>query len=181
MKVTLRRIVATATALFLCIGPGLAAPSAPADLAGRIFDSDFRTPATGLTVQALAEGEKTPTASASTDDAGRFRLADVPRGDYTLVFLDEAGTARAATRVEAGTRQGEHLMLALPEVAPGQTEEEDDDGGILAWISSPTGATITMVAGAVVLAVLVDEAVGDDDDDLDLPPPDVSPSSPGDE
>jgi hypothetical protein len=180
MKVTLRRIVATATALFLCLGPGLAAPSAPADLAGRIFDSDFRSPATGLTVQALAEGEKTPTASASTDDAGRFRLADVPRGDYTLVFLDEAGTARAATRVEAGTRQGEHLMLALPEVAPGQTEE-DDDGGILAWISSPTGATITMVAGAVVLAVLVDEAVGDDDDDLDLPPPDVSPSSPGDE
>jgi hypothetical protein len=170
------RTLCVLVTLSLALAPSfvLAERGATADLEGRLFESDFSTPAAGLDVSLIPEDGEKPLATTQTDEKGGFSLS-APEGAYVLLFATEDGTPRAARRVVAEPGVRRQLTLAIPPVAPAQTEEGEGGGS---WISTPTGATITMVVAAVALAIAVDEIVDDDESE-----PDLSPESfpPGDE
>lgn len=181
-----RNTLALVTALALATAPTLvnAAPvAATSRLGGRIFAADRRTPAAGLTVQAVPEGAKEPRSETTTDRTGRFQLHGVPAGEYLLVMLDASGTPIAAAPVTAAG-PGTDVVLALPapnSLAPAVEEEEEDEGtseeqgedggrsGFAVWVSTPTGATITLVSAATLLAIGAKQLTDDDDDRKDYP------------
>jgi hypothetical protein len=178
----------------LVLGPIPASLSAPAltRISGRVFDHDLVTPAADLTVQAIPENAKAPLASGQTDHRGRFRLQGLPADNYILLLSDAAGAPVAAARVETRTASSRIVTLALPETPPegaappagGSASKpsekkgtvEKKHRGILAWISTPVGATVALVAGAVVLAAIANQATKDKKDNINEFP--ITPTSP---
>ena len=165
----------------LVVAP-LTATAAPREtgetLAGRVFASDLETPLAGVSVQLAPEGEKRLVAETMTDDAGRFTLDGLEKRLYTVVLLDQQARPLAAARVDLAEHQ--EIALALPEARPGEgaaaPAQSGGGGGILAWLSTPVGATVALVAGATVVAVAADSLTDDNPEREDLPP--VSESQP---
>ena len=158
LVVTLCLALAAGTAL-----PALAAsaPTGEAHLAGSVFGPDLRTPATGLEVRVLPAGEKRPIARTVTDRRGRFDAGRLPAGEYLLVLLrDGEPQPVAAARVTARAGEDRPVVLALPgaeaaEAAPASSS------GLAAWIATPLGATVALVAAAVVIGVAADSMADD--------------------
>lgn len=161
------KVLALAIVLTLLfpVPAALAAPAA-ARIEGRVFDTDLVSPAAGLAVQAYAEGAKAPLVTALTGKDGRFRLGAVPAGNYVLVLADGAGKPLAAAPVATKSGQRAKVNLAL---APAQSST----GGQKGFFQSTGGAIVTIVASAVVLALLADSLL---DEDEAPPPAPVSPS-----
>lgn len=173
-----------ASALALAPSLALAAPVQSSAVSGRIFAADLRTPVAGLSVQAVPNGAKEPLARATTDARGRFQLQGIPAGRYLLVLYDAQGAALAAAPIVA-EKAAMSVTLALPEagsLAPGQTgaapgdETPAEKDGFSAWISSPTGATIALLAGAILIAIGTDQLTNDDTDTKEIPASPASPS-----
>lgn len=196
MNFRLRSLLACVLALALILGqiPAvLAAPAANARISGRVFETDLTTPAADLVVQAYPEGRPAPLAAGRTDEKGRFLLKGLPAGSFVVLLVTEQGQALAATRVQMNNDEHKKLLLALPqetgEKPPEGAEKPPEAGekppaeaeaaapeektGILSWMSTPLGATVTIVAAALVLAVVADELTSDSP-----PPPPVTPTSP---
>jgi len=175
MPLGLRSFLAAVLCLALAAGtlpPVLAAPAASRDahLAGAVFGADLRTPAKGLEVRALPSGEKTPVATAVTDRRGRFDLGDLPAGEYLLVLVrPEEEIPVAAARVTARTGDATPVVLALPG-ADAPAEAPAASSGFAAWIATPIGATVTLVAAAVVIAVGADSLSDNTETREDEPP-----------
>ncbi len=182
-----RTMLALVTAFALAVAPTLviAAPAAATiNLDGRVFAADRTTPAAGLTVQAVPDGAKEPRAQTTTDRTGRFHLLGMPAGEYLLVLLDASGTPLAAAAVTA-EGPASSVVLALPgtdplapafasdenqeEQATAEPGDDSDDSGFAVWVSSPVGATITLVAAATILAVGARQLTKDDNDKKDIP------------
>jgi hypothetical protein len=164
----------------LVVAP-LAATAAPREagetLAGRVFASDLETPLAGVSVQLAPKGEERLVAQTVTDDAGRFALDGLDKRLYTIVLLDDRSQPLAAAHVDLAQHQ--EIALALPEARPGEgaaAPAQAGGGGILAWLSTPVGATVALVAGATVVAVTADSLTDDNPEREDLPP--VSESQP---
>ncbi|GAB4371070.1 MAG: hypothetical protein Kow0062_06320 [Acidobacteriota bacterium] len=157
------------------VAPTLAAPTpAPAVLEGRVLSPDLSEPMPDLAVSAIPEGAKEPVARAATDEKGRFAFEGLAAGRYILLLESAPGTPVAAAPVEALAGKRQRITLALPAVAPAQAGGK---GGFGAWVSTPVGATITAVVSAIIVGVLVDSALGDDEEQQDLSP--VAPPSNG--
>jgi hypothetical protein len=159
MRTVHRSLLAPALALALAVAPSLAlaAPALSSAVSGRILAADLKTPAAGLSVQAVPDGAKEPLARATTDARGRFQLEGLPAGRYLLVLYDAQGAPLAAAPIVA-EQATMSVTLALPKpgtLAPGQAEGEKKDdekkddkeaaaatkSGFSAWVSSPTGAS----------------------------------------
>ncbi len=175
MTLGLRSFLAAVLCVALSAGAPLAvlaapAPARDAHLAGSVFGADLRSPAAGLEVRALPAGGKTPVATAVTDRRGRFDLGDLPAGEYLLVLVrPEEKAPVAAARVTAHRGDATPVVLALPgakapEGAPAASS------GIAAWIATPLGATVTLVAAAVVIAVAADSVSDNSETRTDEPP-----------
>ena len=176
-----------ASALALAPSLALAAPAQSSAVSGRIFAADLKTPAAGLSVQAVPDGAKEPLARATTDARGRFQLQGIPAGRYLLVLYDAQGAALAAAPIVA-EKAAMSVTLALPKpgsLAPGQTGEapkEESEGeaatksGFAAWISSPSGATIALLAGATLVAIGADQLTDDDTDTEEISTSPVLPA-----
>jgi hypothetical protein len=193
MRTVHRSLLALALAFALALAPSLAlaAPALSSAVSGRIFASDLKTPAAGLSVQAVPDGAKEPLARATTDARGRFRLLGIPAGRYLLVLYDAQGAALAAAPIVA-EKAALSVTLALPppgSLAPGQTEGEKKDekkddaeatvetkSGFSAWVSTPTGATIVLLASATLVAIGADQLTNDDTETEELSSP--SPTLP---
>ncbi len=191
MRTVHRSMLALALACALAVAPSLAlaAPALSSAVSGRIVAADLRTPAVGLSVRAVPDGAKEPLAQATTDARGRFQLQGIPAGRYLLVLYDAQGAPLAAAPIVA-EKATMTVTLALPApgtLAPGQTEGEQKDdekkdeaavatkSGFSAWVSSPTGATIVLLASAVLVAVGADQLT---DDDTDTDEISASPATP---
>jgi hypothetical protein len=155
----------------------VAAPqTADRSLDGRVFSADLRTPLAGVFVQVTDQDERELLVETVTDDAGRFRVDGLDARTYTIVLLDEQSTPLAAAEVDVARH--EQVSLAVPEARPGEagTAPAQAGGGgggggrILAWLSTPVGATVAMVAGAAVVAVTADSLTDDNPEREDLPP-----------
>ena len=183
MRTVHRSMLALALAFALAVAPSLAlaAPALSSAVSGRIFAADLKTPAAGLSVQAVPEGAKEPLARATTDARGRFQLQGIPAGRYLLVLYSGQGEPLAAAPIVA-EQPAMSVTLALPppgSLAPGQTEEtpkkEDSSteaapkSGFSTWVSSPTGATIVLLASAILVAVGADQLTNDDTDTKEIP------------
>ncbi len=163
--------------LGLAAGPlpvALAAPaSSSSAVTGRVFQPNLTAPAADLTVQAYPDGAKAPVASVTTDAKGRFELNALPAGHYVLLLSNKQGPV-AATKIETreGTRQ--ELTLALPDRKPGEGSMAPAaaHGGFAAWLATPVGATVAVVATAVVVSVGAHQITKDDN----KTEPPVSPS-----
>ncbi len=163
--------------LGLAAGPlpaAFAAPSTtPSAVVGRVFQPNLVSPAADLTVQAYPDGAKAPVASVTTDAKGRFELHALPAGHYVLLLSTKQGPV-AATKIE--TREGtrEELTLALPDRKPGEGSMAPGatHGGFAAWLATPVGATVAVVATAVVVSVGAHQITKDDNKSE----PPVSPS-----
>jgi hypothetical protein len=194
MRTVHRTLLALALAFAVAVAPSvaLAAPASASAVSGRIFAADLKTPAAGLSVQALPDGAKEPVARTTTDLQGRFAMQGLPAGRYLLVLYDAQGSPLAAAPLVAD-KAAMTVTLALPAadvLAPGQTaegekkeegEKKGDEAaattrsGFSAWVSSPTGATIVLLASAVVIAVAADQLTNDDTDTDEIT---ASPSEP---
>lgn len=191
MRTVHRSMLALALACALAVAPSLAlaAPALSSAVSGRIVAADLRTPAAGLSVRAVPDGAKDPLAQATTDARGRFQLQGIPAGRYLLVLHDAQGAPLAAAPIVA-EQAAMTVTLALPApgtLAPGQTEGEKKDdekkdeaeaatkSGFATWVSSPAGATIVLLASAVVVAVGADQLTDDDTDTNEIP---ASPAAP---
>jgi hypothetical protein len=194
MRTVHRSLLAPALAIALAVAPSLAlaAPALSSAVSGRILAADLKTPAAGLSVQAVPDGAKEPLARATTDARGRFQLEGLPAGRYLLVLYDAQGAPLAAAPIVA-EQATMSVTLALPKpgtLAPGQAEGEKKDdekkddkeaaaatkSGFSAWVSSPTGATIVLLASAILVAVGADQLTNDDTDTKEISPP--SPTLP---
>ncbi|MBP7147040.1 MAG: carboxypeptidase regulatory-like domain-containing protein [Acidobacteria bacterium] len=163
------------TAAIVCGSlPALAATAPTAAVRGRVFSADLKTPAPGLMVQAIPDQGGDPLAQATTDAKGRFALAGLPDGTYVLLLSDGKGAPMAAARVTANAGKTETVALALPEKT-GTTTLAPSARRLGAWISTPLGATVTLVAAAVVIGLAADDLTDDDESRENLPP--VSPST----
>jgi hypothetical protein len=188
MRTVHRNLLAVALAFALALAPSLAlaAPEHSSAVSGRVFAADLKTPAAGLSVQAVPDGAKEPLARATTDPRGRFQLQEIPAGHYLLVLYDAQGAPLAAAPIVA-EKAAMSITLALPEpgsLAPGQTEEPKKDepateaapkSGFSTWVSSPVGATVVLLASATIIAVGADQLTNDDTDTTEIP---VSKSRP---
>jgi hypothetical protein len=194
MRTVHRTLLALALAFAIAVAPSvaLAAPASASAVSGRIFAADLRTPAAGLSVQALPDGAREPVARATTDIQGRFALQGLPAGRYLLVLYDAQGTPLAAAPLVAD-KAAMTVALALPapdalapaQTAEGETKKDDEKkdeeaaattkSGFSAWVSSPTGATVVLLASAVVVAVAADQLTNDDTDTNEIT---ASPSEP---
>lgn len=184
MKPVHRSSLVPALAFALALAPSLAlsAPAPSSAVSGRVFTADLKTPAVGLSVQAVPDGAKDPLVRATTDARGRFQLQGIPAGRYLLVLSDAQGTPLAAAPLTAD-KPAMSVTLALPKagsLAPGQSEtpaeETEVESGFGTWISSPTGATVTLLAATILVAVGVDQLTDDDTDTEEISPP--SPTLP---
>ncbi|UCF67154.1 MAG: hypothetical protein JSV80_15465 [Acidobacteriota bacterium] len=176
-----RRYLALIAALGLACGPWLAVAApmpSPALLSGRVFTADLSEPAAGLRVQAIPEGADAPFAKTATDEAGKFEFTEIPGGEYILLLTSREGEALAATRIAAPPGCQRHVTLALPQLEPGSSPvapAQSGGGGFAAWISTPLGATISLVVAAVVVSLIGDELT-DDDEVFENRPPPATPS-----
>ena len=191
-----RSLLACVLTLALILGqiPAVfAAPAASSRISGRVFETDLITPAADLLVQAYPEGQPAPLAAGRTDEKGRFLLKGLPAGSFVVLLVTEQGQALAATRVQMNNDEHRKLLLALPQESaekPPESAEKPPEvgekppegaeaatpakkGGILSWMSTPVGATVTIVAAALVLSVAADELTSSSP-----PPPPVTPTSP---
>jgi hypothetical protein len=151
----------------------VAAPqAAERSLDGRVFAADLKTPLAGVSVQVTDQQERQLLAQTVTDDEGRFRVDGLDARTYTIVLVDEQSTPLAAAEVDVARH--EQVSLAVPEVRPGEAgtapAQASGGGGLLAWLSTPVGATVAMVAGAAVVAVSADSLTDDNPEREDLPP-----------
>jgi broad specificity phosphatase PhoE len=175
-----RRQLSALLVVALVVAPATvtAAPKEAGEtLAGRVFASDLETPLAGVSVQLAPKGEQQLAAETVTDEAGRFAVEGLERGLYTVVLLDEQATPLAAAHVDLAQHQ--EIALALPEARPGEgaaAPAQQSQGGIKAWLSTPVGATVALVAGATVVALAADSLTDDNPEREDLPP--VSESQP---
>lgn len=181
MRTVQRNLLALALAFALALAPSfaLAAPALSSAVSGRIFAADLKTPAAGLSVQAVPDGAQEPVARATTDARGRFQLQGIPAGSYLLVLFDAQGTPLAAAPIVA-EKAAMSITLALPKpdpLAPGQTDEAKKDppaaepatkSGFAAWVSSPVGATVVLLGSAIVVAVGADQLTNDDTDTTEI-------------
>lgn len=160
----------------------LAAVASPADaertLDGRVFEADLETPMAGVSVQVTDQAKRELLAKAVTDDEGRFHLEGLEARAYTLVLLDADSQPLAAAEVDVARHS--EVALAVPEARPGEGQAAPGQsgatgGGIAAWLASPVGATVALVAGATVVAVAAESATDDDEPAAEVP---VSPSEP---
>jgi hypothetical protein len=189
MRTVHRNLLATALAFALALAPSfaLAAPELSSAVSGRVFAADLKTPAAGLSVQAVPDGAKEPLARATTDLRGRFQLQEIPAGRYLLVLFDAQGVPLAAAPIVA-EKAATTITLALPEpdsLAPGQAEEAPKDetnveagakSGFSTWVSSPVGATVVLLASATIVAVGADQLTNDDTDTEETTASKSSPS-----
>jgi hypothetical protein len=189
MRTVHHRSLALVTAFALAAAPSLviAAPATTSSVSGRVYAADLKTPAAGLTVQAVPDGAKEALARSTTDARGRFQLQGLPAGKYLLVLLDEAGTPLAAAP-HVMAQANSSVTLALPPpgaLAPAQSEEKkegepetkkSEKSGFATWVSTPAGATIVLVASAVLVAWGADQLTDDDPDTVEIPA--TSPSLP---
>ncbi len=165
-----RALVAFAASVAIVLGQVplvVAAPTSLSKVTGRVFATDLVTPAASLTVQAIPDGAKEPAGTTQTDAKGRFRLSDLPAGRYLLLLSDASGSPVAATPVVTRAGERQDLTLALPDRKPGETATAPGaalKGGLWAWLSSPVGATVALVGGAVVLAAGAKSATDSDDE-----------------
>ena len=189
MNLRPRSLLACVLTLALILGqiPAvLAAPAANSRISGRVFETDLITPAADLVVQAYPEGKPAPLAAGRTDEKGRFLLKGLPAGSFVVLLVTEQGQALAATRVQMNNDEHKKLLLALPQESAEKPPEGGEKppegaeaatpakkGGILSWMSTPVGATVTIVAAALVLSVAADELTSSTP-----PPPPVTPTSP---
>ncbi|MDQ7006457.1 MAG: carboxypeptidase-like regulatory domain-containing protein [Acidobacteriota bacterium] len=178
MNIPIRRSLTVLLAGLVALGPlfTLAEPSdATHPLAGRVFASDLRTPMPDVLVQAIPEGAKEAVARATTDRRGRFRFRALPDGDYTLVLFDDHGSPLAAAPISASTAAAGEVALALPALRPGESGTAPAAAGATAvWLATPLGATVTLLASAIIIAVAADDVTGDNPTRRDLPPPSQS-------
>jgi hypothetical protein len=158
----------------------LAVPAHSTAVRGRVFATDMATPLAGMTVQAFPEGSAVAVAEALTDGSGRFRLAGLQPGQHLLLLSDPAGEAVAAAEVTALAGTEQVMALALPDddetegAEGGSTaDQQPEEGRFAAWLKTPLGATITVVATAIALAALAD-SITDDNERV----PDMSPNLP---
>ena len=184
MRTVHRNLLAVTLAFALALAPSfvLAAPALSSAVSGRVFAADLKTPAAGLSVQAVPDGAKEPVARATTDLRGRFQLQEIPAGHYLLVLYDAQGAPLAAAPLVA-EKAAMLITLALPEpgsLAPGQTDEPPTEptprSGFSTWVSSPVGATVVLLASATVVAVGADQLTNDDTDTTEIPGSKSSPS-----
>ncbi len=180
-------VVALAFALALAPSFALAAPALSSAVSGRIFAADLKTPAAGLSVQAVPDGAKEPVARATTDLRGRFQLQEIPAGRYLLVLYDPQGAPLAAAPLVA-EKAAMSITLALPKpgsLAPGETQEAPPGesnveaatkSGFSTWVSSPVGATVVLLASATIVAVGADQLTNDDTDTKEMKGSQSSPS-----
>ena len=170
-----RSLLVVTLCLALAVGtsfPVLAAsaPTGGAHLAGSVFGPDLRTPAAGLEVRVLPAGEKEPITRTVTDRRGRFDAGQLPAGEYLLVLVREGEREPvAAARITARAGEDRPVVLALPgadaaEAAPAASS------GLAAWIATPLGATVTLVAAAVVIGVAADSMADDTERQPDASP-----------
>lgn len=179
MKYRIRPRISLLLAIALAFAP-IAAVAAPqpdsASLSGRVFAADFKTPLAGIDVQLVPQGEKRLAAETFTDESGRFAVDGLPVGVYTVVLIDENFSPLAAAEIDLSVH--EEVSLAVPEARPGEAAaapaQAGGGGGFLAWLSTPLGATVALVAGATVVAIGADSLTDDEPDQQDTP---VSPSS----
>ena len=179
MSVPRQRVLAALLSLVLALGstPVFATPALTSTVDGRIFDSDLATPMPRLQVSAYAEGSAEPSATASTDGRGRFRLDGLSGGAYLLLLAEESGKPLAAAEIAMEAGRNQVVTLALPErvpasgaLAPGAADDEQEEGegegeGSEAkgesrfgkWLKTPLGATIAILLSAVALSYAADE------------------------
>lgn len=149
--------------------PVLASP-ATAGIDGHVFDSTLTHPLAGLTVSIVPDGSKEAVASTVTDPRGRFRLKGLPGGAYLLLLMDSGGVPLAAAEIEATAGVQRTVSLALPgpsgkKKAGGEaTASAGGKKALAAWITSPAGSTLVLVASAVVLAVAADKVLTKNDE-----------------
>ncbi|MFN7965811.1 MAG: carboxypeptidase regulatory-like domain-containing protein [Acidobacteriota bacterium] len=161
------------------LSPALAS-SATAAIDGRVFDAALTHPLAGIIVSATSQGAKEPLASVVTDTKGRFRFKGLPGGDYMLLLIDRGGVPLAAAAIKAPAGAERSVLLGLPAALSKGKQSTDtaaSAGGkkaLAAWFSSPVGATIVLVASAVVIAVAADELLTKNDEE----PLVASPSTP---
>lgn len=158
-----RRCLAALLTLVLAAGHAgvvLAGP-APSTLKGRLFTSDLIHPAEGVTIQVVPEGAARPAAAATTDPRGRFTFSRLPAGNLLLVLSDRRGTPLAAAQVKAIAGQTQTVTLALPgpqDAVPNPLAPAAGGGGFLGFLATPLGATVAIVAGALVVSAVADSA-----------------------
>ncbi len=177
MNIPIRRSLTVLLAGLLALGPffALAEPAPAHPLEGRVFAADLHTPLPDILVQAVPEGAKQAVARATTDRRGRFSFQTLPEGDYTLVIFDQQGAPLAAAPISTSAAASGEVALALPPLRPGEDATAPAAAGATAvWISTPLGATVTLLATAVVVAVAADDVTGDNPTRRDLPPPSQS-------
>ena len=144
-----------------------AAPTAASSIRGVVYQPDFRTPVADLAIQVFAEGTAEPLVKTSTDAKGRFRLADLPEGNYMLLLRDETGEPVAKAPITARAGQSSDVTLALP----GAGENATAPASAGTFLSGPLGATLALVGTAVIVAVVGDELTDDNPEREDLEPP----------
>lgn len=169
-----RHFLAFLLTFILVFGPSsllLASPEiAQGTLKGRLFAADLVHPAPEVIVQAVQEGSKTPLATTKTDAQGRFSFSRVPVGDVLLVLSQKEGTPLAAAVVSAQAGKTRTITLALPDPknagAGPLTPAVAHGKGFAAFFSTPLGATVAILAGAIIVGGVAESST----DSADEPP-----------
>jgi hypothetical protein len=160
---------------------GTVADGALTSIEGRIVLEDGTTPLPGAVLRVAPLDSEVTYESAATDDEGRFRLADLPAGDYVLSVRDGSRVYQLGPGVRLAPGKHEDVLLGLApgdaekgEAEKGEEEEEDDDEE-LGLIKNSLTITLLAISGVTLLYWGFEELDGDDPLPVDTK---ASPSSP---
>jgi len=187
---------AVALALVLVLPLSLAGPDvlaatagAMASVEGRLVLADGNTPWSGAVLQVSPVDGDTVFESRASDAKGRFRLADLPAGDYVFSVRDDRQVYRLGPGVRLAPGKHEDVLLGLsPAVADdgekgedGEDDDWDDEDAEgdpdVSLIKNPLSITLIALSGLTLAAWGIDE-LDDDDKDDEIDDLFASPSSP---
>lgn len=141
------------------------------EVSGKVLAFDGITPAPDVVVSLTDTATGSSFESKPSDVQGRYRIPNVPDGEYAISIKTVQGTFDLPTEVVIAGGQPSAITVILPEDASKALQAGIPVGGgksqAVKWVAIST-------AGALLLAAIL-RGLGDDDDEEDK---DASPSVP---
>ena len=148
-------------ALQVVLVPATAATSTAA-LNGSVLSGGASVPLPGARVHAAETRTGAVSTSSITTADGSFRLDGLPPATYSLAVESAGGLYLVGTPVHLEPGEERTVHLAVQETAPSPAEAAAKTAGRLAWWNNPLFATLVVLGGAVIVGVIVNNAINDE-------------------
>lgn len=143
--------------------PAATAP-ATGTITGHVLAAGTLAPLKGVQVHVGDPKTGEVRSSTPTGDDGSFAVSGLPPSKYEIAVQAPQALYVAGGSVALAAGETRSLQVAVnQQVAPSPAENDKKDRGGAAWWNNPFTATLIVLGSAVLIGVLVDNAVDDDE------------------